>query len=128
MANTIVHFEIPADDPEKLAEYYRGLFGWKVQHQPEMNYWMIETVSTDAQGRPTEPGVNGGIMRRIMPEQRIMNYVGVESVDEAAARAASLGGSVLLPRQAVPGMGWFAVCQDPQGNLFGVFQEDPEAK
>ena len=127
MANTIVHFEIPADDPEKLAEFYRQLFGWKFQHEPSMNYWLIETVPTDEQGRPTEPGVNGGMMRRMAPQQQITNYVGVPSVDECVKMAQELGATVVVPKQAVPKMGWFAQFIDPQRNLIAVFQDDPNA-
>lgn len=64
MRKTIAHFEIYGDDPPKLAGFYAGLFGWKIEQVPGMDYWLIETVPTDAQGRPTEPGINGGMMKR----------------------------------------------------------------
>ncbi|MFQ5880107.1 MAG: VOC family protein, partial [Dehalococcoidia bacterium] len=70
MAHTVVHFEIPANDPEKLADFYRQAFGWQIEKtEGLMEYWFIQTVPVDAQGRPTEPGVNGGMMRRQAPEQ-----------------------------------------------------------
>src|SRR2546428_8918775 len=67
MDHTVVHFEIPADDPERAAKFYRELFGWEISRWgnpagagegPE--YWMVRTVPTDAKGQPTRPGVNGG--------------------------------------------------------------------
>lgn len=127
MPNTIVHFEIPADDPEKLAGFYRQLFGWKIEHQPQGDYWLIETVPTNEQGQPKEPGVNGGMMKRMAPGQQIVNYVGVESVDEYVKKAQGLGATVVMPKQAVPHVGWFAMCIDPQGNVFAMFQDDPQA-
>lgn len=75
MAHTIVHFEIYADDPPKLAEFYRRLFGWKIEKTPMPGgeYWMIGTVPTDpSTGLPKEPGVNGGMMKRPMPGRRTL--------------------------------------------------------
>lgn len=128
MPNTIVHFEIPADDPEKLAGFYAQLFGWNIQHEPSMDYWLIETVPTDGQGHLREPGVNGGLFKRMAPEQQqITNYVGVESVDAVIDKAQTLGATVVTPKQPIPNVGWFAHLVDPQGNLVGVFQDDPQA-
>src|SRR5215211_3768282 len=72
MEQTIVHFEIPADQPERAANFYRELFGWDIKQfegsvAGGMEYWMVRTVPTDGQGRPTVPGVNGGLMRRMYP-------------------------------------------------------------
>ncbi len=119
MNHTIVHFEIPANDPEKLADFYRNLFGWKIEKaEGEMEYWMVETA-------PQGQGVNGGLMRRQMPEQAVTNYVLVESVDTYCRHIEELGGKVIVPRQELPqefGGGCFAICQDPQGNGFGIFE------
>jgi uncharacterized protein len=130
MNHGVVHFEIPADDPEKLAGFYGGLFGWKIDKMPSeaMEYWGIQTVPTDDKGMPTEaPGINGGLMRRQMPDQRPINYVSVESVDEYVAKAKSLGASVMVEKMPVPGMGWFAQLIDPQGNPFAIWQVDMSA-
>lgn len=129
--NTIQHFEIYGDDPPKLAEFYKGLFGWKIepaQGYPE--YWMVRTVPTDDKGRPTEPGVNGGMMKRPMPDAPALawlNYVTVASLDETVKKAQSLGAKVNRPKSPVPKMGWFAILTDPQRNVFAIWQEDPQA-
>jgi uncharacterized protein len=115
MNHTIVHFEIPADDPNKLSEFYNELFGWKIEQVPDMDYWMITTA-------PDGEGVNGGMMTRQAPQQQIMNYVWVESVDDFSDKVVSLGGKILVPKKEVGDMGWFAVCQDPQGNVFALWQ------
>jgi predicted enzyme related to lactoylglutathione lyase len=123
MPHTIVHFEIPADDPDKLAAFYGELFGWKVEKLPgQAEYWSVETVAVDEHGRPKEPGVNGGMMRRVAPQQMPINYISVDSVDEAVARAQSLGATVVVEKMQIPGVGWFAQLADPQGNPFAVFQ------
>ncbi|MFN2432783.1 MAG: VOC family protein [Gemmatimonadota bacterium] len=128
MDHTLVHFEIPADDPERAARFYRELFGWQVEKWegggagglPE--YWMVMTVPADEQGRPTRAGVNGGMMRRQQPDQAPVNYVGVENVDEYVKKAERLGGQLVVPKQAVSTMGWFAWLKDPEGNVFGVWE------
>jgi uncharacterized protein len=129
MDHTIVHFEIPADQPERAVEFYRELFGWDIKKYEGsaaggMEYWMVATVPTDEQGRPTRPGVNGGLMRRMYPNQPPVNYINVENVDEAVGRAEQLGAKVLMGRTPVPGMGWFAQLTDPEGNLFAVWETD----
>jgi uncharacterized protein len=125
VAHTIIHFEIPADDPGKLAEFYTNLFGWNIEKLPgEAEYWGITTVEVDAQGRPSEPGVNGGMMRRQVPEQTPLNYISVESVEEYTAKATELGATVLMEKMPVPGTGWFAVLVDPQGNPFAVWETE----
>ncbi len=126
---TVAHFEIYGDNPEKLAGFYRGLFGWKIEKVPNMDYWMIGTVPTDGKGQPTQPGgINGGMMKRPMPDARAwLNYVSVPSLDEAVAQAQKLGGMMVRPKSAVPKRGWFAVLLDPEKNVFAVWQDDPNA-
>ncbi len=129
MEHTVVHFEIPADQPERAANFYRELFGWDIKQfeggaAGGMEYWSVRTVPTDEQGRPSKPGVNGGLMRRMYPNQVPINYVNVESVDEAVTRAEQLGAKVLMGKTPVPGMGWFAQLTDTEGNLFAVWETD----
>jgi len=130
MDNTIVHFEIPADQPERAAKFYREMFGWSIdrwENPGGIEYWMVETVATDAEGRPVRQGVNGGLMPRMYPGQPLVNYIAVESVDDAVAKAERLGAKVMMGKTPVPGMGWFAQLTDTEGNLFGVWQTDMAA-
>ena len=130
MDSTIVHFEIPADNPERAAKFYRELFGWKINRWENPNgieYWMVETVPTDAKGMPTRQGVNGGLMPRMYPTQQPVNYIAVESVDEAVAKAERLGAKVMMGKTPVPGMGWFAQLNDPEGNVIAVWETDNAA-
>jgi len=137
MDHTVVHFEIPAEEPERAAQFYRDLFGWSIekwQPQPDvpdavggMDYWMISTVPTDAEGKPTRQGVNGGLMRRKQPGQPPANYISVESVNDYVIRAEGLGGTLAFPKSPVPGMGWFAYIKDTEGNIIGLWETDPTA-
>ena len=121
--HTIVHFEIPANDIEKLKKFYSDLFDWKIEKMPGgMEYWGIQTVPVDEKGMPMRPGVNGGMMKRQMPEQKPVNYISVESVDEYSKKVVKLGGQIAVPKMEIPGMGWWALALDPEGNQIGLFQ------
>lgn len=117
---TIVHFEIPADDVERAKKFYSELFGWEIKEVPGMQYWLITTKG--------EMAVGGGMMKRQHPRQSITNYIDVPSVEEYSAKIERLGGKVLVPRQAVPGMGYFAVCLDMEKNVFGIWEDNKNAK
>jgi len=124
---TIVHFEIPANNPEKLSEFYKNLFGWKIEKMSmgDMDYWTIETRAGTAQNMEkaqTTAGTNGGIMKRMDASQRPVNYVMVESVDDFSKKIQSLGGKIIVPKTPIPNMGAFAVGLDPEGNSIGIFE------
>jgi hypothetical protein len=121
MANPVIHFEIPADDLERLKKFYADLFGWGMKTSPNMpGYVMVETV-TDGMG------ISGGIMKKKMPTQPPVNYVAVASVIDYANKLTQLGCQVVVPRTPIPGMGYFAVGLDPEGNPIGLFEMDSGA-
>jgi predicted enzyme related to lactoylglutathione lyase len=122
---------IYADDPDALAKFYTNLFDWKVEAVPGMDYRMVHTTDTDAQGHPTSAsGINGGIARRPAGYQMngAANYVTVESIEATVEKAKKLGARVTKEKMPVPGMGWFAMFMDPQGNHFAIWKADPNAK
>ena len=119
MPVSVTHFEIFAEDPAPLAEFYRGLFGWKIEQAPGIDYYVIDTGGA---------GIGGGLTVRPIPEPRSwVHYVSVESVDDSLAQVVALGGSVLRDKTAVPRTAWYAVAADPQGNVFALWQPDPHA-
>ena len=73
----VVHFEIPAQSPEKLAGFYTGVFGWKIEKAPGMDYWMVNTKSSQE-----APGINGGMMKKMSDDHIPTNYINVTSVDD----------------------------------------------
>ena len=129
--NAVAHFEIYADDLKTLGQFYTNLFDWTLQPMPGTDYTLISTVDTDAQGRPTQGGgINGGMLARPAGYEgrEWVNYVNVDSLDASLARAQQLGAKVMKGRSAAPGMGWFAMLIDPQGNPSAIWQNDPAAK
>lgn len=123
MANPVVFFEIPGEDPKKLSDFYSGVFGWTIKPAAgQGDYRTIETVGAG------QTGINGGLMKKVGPSQTVVNYVQVDSVDAAAKKVESAGGKIVHPKMAVPGQGWFAIGTDPEGNPFGLWQNDAEAR
>jgi predicted enzyme related to lactoylglutathione lyase len=121
-AASIVWFEIPADKPERAKTFYGKLFGWKINPFPDMeDYQHIDTGGADA-------SPDGGLMMRKHSEQGITNYVNVPSVTKFMAKVEKLGGKVCAPKMAVPQMGYFAVCQDTEGNTFALWERNEKAK
>jgi len=126
---TIVHFEIPTDDLQRARTFYGDLFGWKIEKYEDpnnpgtMEYWLITT--TDEKG---EKALEGGMMQRQHSQQQITNYIDVPSIDEYANKVEKLGGKVVMPKTAVPTMGYFAVCLDTENNTFALWETDNSAK
>jgi uncharacterized protein len=119
---SLVWFEIPADNVERARSFYGKLFGWKIERFPGSRpYWHIDTGGADATP-------DGGMMERQCPEQNVTNYVGVPSVDEAAAKVEKLGGRICMPKTAVPQMGYFVVCNDTENNTFALWEANENAK
>jgi predicted enzyme related to lactoylglutathione lyase len=125
---TIIHFEIPANNPEKLSEFYKNLFGWKVEKMSmgEMgDYYMFETragTSQNMEKAQSTAGTNGGMMKKMDANQRPVNYVSVESVDDFSKKIQDLGGKIIVPKTPIPNMGAFAIGLDPEGNQIGIFE------
>lgn len=122
-----VHFEIHAEDQDRAQRFYEAMFGWTFQAWGDSGYRMIDT---GAEGI----GINGGLMRRQGPSpaggEPVASWVctvDVDDVDAYLARAEASGGSVALPKMAIPGVGWLAYVKDTEGNILGMMQEDPGA-
>jgi len=117
-----IHFEIPAENPERLMNFYSTVFGWKFSKWPgPVDYWIVST------GDPKEPGIDGGILPRRDPAQPCVNTVGVANLDETLKTVESAGGVCVVPKMPIPGVGWLAYCKDNEGNMIGMMQADPQA-
>ena len=123
----VVHFEIHAEDPDRANAFYTKVFGWEFKQWPGQDYWLITT------GPDNQPGINGGLTRRCgaMNGQAVIAYVctiDVPSVDEFTEKIPSHGGTIVVPKMPIPGVGWLVYAKDTEGNIFGVTQSDPNAK
>jgi predicted enzyme related to lactoylglutathione lyase len=87
-----------------------------------VDYWLVTT------GEDKEPGINGAITNKSDFVAVTTNTVGVASYDDAVKKIVEAGGKVLMPKTAVPGIGYMTYCKDTEGNVFGIMQNDPSAK
>ncbi len=67
-------------------------------------------------------------MKREESKQNIVNTISVSSIDEFIEKVKENGGKVLMPKQAIPDVGYHTYCQDTEGNVFGILEEDKTAK
>ncbi len=119
----VIHFEIPADDPARAEKFYGDTFGWTfTKWDGPRPYWLISTGNGEA------PGIDGGMSPRSGEGHGVANTIGVESVDDAVAKVKRNGGTIVMEKAAIPGVGYLAYFTDPEGNPFGLMQPDPAAK
>ena len=119
----VVHFEITANDPEKVVAFYQAVFGWKVTKYPgPQDYWLVTT------GEPDKSGIDGGIFRPNGIFTATINTIDVDDLDAAAEKVKAAGGQTVTPKSTIPGVGYQIYCKDIEGTLFGLHQADPQAK
>ena len=115
-------FDIPADDPERAQKFYKEVFDWSFDKwDGPMNYWMAKT-STE------EPGIDGGISKRIPGQIGMTNTITVPSVDEFSKKIIEKGGQLIIPKMPIPKIGWIAQGIDTEGNVFGIIEMDEKAE
>lgn len=119
----VIHFEIPADNPERAVKFYESVFGWKVEKWAgPVNYWLATT------GDDKALGINGAITEKSEYVNATTNTIDVPSYEDAVKKIVEAGGKVLMPKSAVPGIGYMTYCKDTEGNVFGIMENDPSAK
>jgi predicted enzyme related to lactoylglutathione lyase len=115
-AHPIVHIEIPAHDREVSASFYAALFGWEMQHHPEMQYTTFAAAPGPGGGLATIDGDN-------VKQGQLLIHVGTDDVDASLNKAVELGGTIVIPKSEIPGIGWFGVFADPVGNRIAVYKD-----
>ncbi len=113
--NNLVHWEIPATDLKKSADFYARLFGWRMEESGS-NYIMFEV----------EGGIGGGIFRvEKMPEPCIDVYIKVADIPETLKRVEELGGRIEKPKTEIGGgFGYYAFFRDPCGCRIGIWSKE----
>jgi predicted enzyme related to lactoylglutathione lyase len=114
MANPFVHIELQTQDVEKSKKFYAGMFDWKLEEIPGMDYTMINVGE----------GTGGGMMKNPVPgiPDNWLPYILVDDVAASTKKAQSLGATIAKDATEIPGTGWFSVILDPTGAAFGLWQ------
>ena len=125
--NPVVHFEMPAEDRNRMAKFYTKAFGWQTQMLgPEMNeYVLVTTTEPGENGRPKDPGaINGGFYKKSadMPAQYPSIVIAVGDIKEAMKKVTKAGGKVLGEPIKIPGYGLYISFFDTEGNRVSMMQ------
>jgi predicted enzyme related to lactoylglutathione lyase len=125
--NPVVHFEMPAEDRNRMAKFYTKAFGWQTQMLgPEMNeYVLVTTTEPGENGRPKNPGaINGGFYKKSadMPAQYPSVVIAVNDIKEAMKKVTEADGKVLGEPMEIPGYGLYVSFFDTEGNRVSMMQ------
>ncbi len=124
--NSVVYFEIQANDPQKSIEFYTNVFSWNFIKQDGLpiEYYRIETS-----------GIEGGMFKRPADTPSLncgtnafTCTMEVENFDAIAEKIIQNGGQIAMPKFAIPGRCWQGYFLDSDHNVFGIFQIDHSAK
>jgi predicted enzyme related to lactoylglutathione lyase len=115
----IVHIEFVSQDPQKTSEFFKNLFQWDITNDPSYpDYPMFQTSPTQGGGFLKPDG-------NIYKEGDVLVYLETDDIEGTLARAESLAGKCLLPKTEIPGMGWYAILNDPVGTRIAVYKGMP---
>jgi predicted enzyme related to lactoylglutathione lyase len=125
--NPVVHFEMPAENRQRMADFYSKTFGWNTQVLGEEmgGYVLASTVESDENGRPTKPGaINGGFYQRTDdPSSHAPSVViGVENLEEHMKKVTATGGTIIGEPMPIPGVGLWVSFKDTEGNRVSMLQ------
>ena len=118
---TLSFFEIPARDPDALAEFFHAVFGWDALAVS----WDGPRYLRLLPPRTVEPP-GGGILARdasgLVESLTVMIRIEDEPLEAALGRVAAAGGSITLAPREIGAFGRYARFEDPEGNSFGLWQ------
>jgi len=110
----ITHVEIPVSDFSAATQFYGTVFGWNIAESPGFEGYPMWRAPN---------GISGGaLVERTAEFTQPRSTVEVDSIDETLARAESSGGRVRTSKTAINDTSWWAVFEDPDGNLIEVYE------
>ena len=127
--NPVVHFEMPYDDRQRMAQFYESAFGWQTQLLGEDmgNYVIATTTETDEQGPKKRGTINGGFFPKKPdgPAQHPAIVIAVDDLTAAVRRVTEAGGTVLGEPLEILGVGHYVSFTDTEGNRVSMLQPIP---
>lgn len=121
--DSVVHFEIPADDLDKAKRFYRAVFGWEMVDVPQMEYCMAYTTESDPEKGPKRPGaINGGMRKRMRKGESPILVMDVKSIEDTLKKVKANGGKAMGEKTKIGDMAFYQLCRDCEGNVIGLFQ------
>lgn len=127
MKNTLTHFAVHTDDTERARYFYEAVFDWGFASYGPGDFLQIKADQT-----PDGALIGALQSRKYSPvKEKIIGLectIAVEDVDEIAQRVEGNGGQLLMPKTAIPHVGWLIKFLDTEGNLICAMQTDPGAE
>jgi uncharacterized protein len=125
--NPVVHFEMPAEDTNRMADFYTKAFGWQMQMLGEEmgNYVTVTTTEMDDHGRPKMTGtINGGFypVKKDDPPHYPSLVIAVEEIREAIKKVGEAGGKIIGEPVEIPTIGLYISFIDTEGNRVSILQ------
>ena len=127
--NPVVHFEMPAEDRTRMANFYSKAFGWQTQMLgPEMGDYVVVTTTESDDGGPKHPGaINGGffLKKDDWPSQSPSVVIAVDDIDKSMKTVKEAGGKILGDPMDIPGVGKYVSFVDTEGNRVSMLKPLP---
>jgi len=127
--NPVVHFEMPAEDRNRMAGFYAKAFGWQTQMLgPEMGEYVLVTTTESNDNGPKQPGaINGGFFPKTSdtPAQHPSVVIAVDNIEASIKKVTDAGGKIVSGPHDIPGIGKHAYFQDTEGNVVSMLQPVP---
>jgi len=128
--NPVVHFEMPAEDRERIKTFYTNAFGWQMQQfGPEMGDYILATTSEVGEDHfPKQKGtINGGFYPKsdnASPQPSVV--ISVDDINESIQKVKKAGGKVFGEPVDIPGIGMYVSFTDTEGNRLSMLQPSPQ--
>jgi len=127
--NPVVHFEMPATDRKRIANFYSNAVGWQTQMLgPDMGDYVVVTTTESDENGPKKPGaINGGFFPKKddFPAQYPAVVIAVDNIKESISKVTQAGGKILGEPMDIPGIGQYVSFYDTEGNRASILQPLP---
>ena len=124
--NPVVHFEMPYERVDRVAKFYKSVFGWEARLLAENmgNYVAVTTTKDDIKSDAPRGAINGGffLKKADWPAQYPSLVIGVENINEHIKEVTKAGGQVLGVPMEIPGIGQYVSFLDTEGNRVSMLQ------
>jgi predicted enzyme related to lactoylglutathione lyase len=118
MPGEIVHIEFPAENADRAAAFWNGLFGW--------SFGDSQMEGFDYRMAQTSPSAGAAVFPSDERSGHPNFYFDTPDIEASIAKVRELGGEA-AEKSPVPTHGWFAACKDSEGNAFHLWQSDTSA-
>lgn len=110
----ITHIDIPVSDLARAQQFYGALFGWQIAEVPGYEGYPMWQAPNQISG--------GGLAPRSADFTQPRSYVEVDSIEDTLAAVRDAGGRVIMERSPISETSWWAVFEDPDGNVVGLYE------